>query len=61
MAKFSTSLIFKKISKYNFEKKNKKQKKRSQFWGKKEKTNVKKKQKTKKENMRGKLSTSSLI
>jgi hypothetical protein len=45
MAKFSTSSIFKKISKYNFEKKIKKQKKRSQFWGKKEKTNVKKKSK----------------
>jgi cytochrome b subunit of formate dehydrogenase len=43
IAKFSTSSIFKKISKYNFEKKIKK--KRSQFWGKKEKTNVKKKSK----------------
>ena len=45
IAKFSTSSIFKKISKYNFEKKIKK--KRSQFWGKKEKTNVKKKAKKK--------------
>jgi hypothetical protein len=47
MAKFSTSSIFKKISKYNFEKKLKNKKKRSQFWGKKEKTNVKKKSKKK--------------
>ena len=47
MAKFSTSSIFKKISKYNFEKKLKKKEKRSQFWGKKEKTNVKKKAKKK--------------
>ena len=60
MAKFSTSSIFKKISKYNFEKKIKKKKK--SILGKKRKNKCKKKkQKTKKENMWGKLSTSSLI
>jgi hypothetical protein len=46
MAKFSTSSIFKKNSKYNFEKKIKKQKKKS-ILGKKRKNKCKKKSKKK--------------